>query len=136
MDNMTHGYEIWKINRYILNEAYGYSSKCHTHWEKCMNSFLTTNHCNIQTMIFCHMTQWIGTCNWGEIVPKVGRILCILIGENFLPPLTNGCFSTPYDLHMFKFTIPSPCTLQWVKPSYWRHSQNACRVESMNIISF
>jgi hypothetical protein len=60
MDNMTHGYGIWKINPYILNEAQGYSSKCHTHWEKCMNSFLTINYCNIQTTIFCHMTQWIG----------------------------------------------------------------------------
>jgi hypothetical protein len=72
----------------------------------------------------------------GEIAPKVGGILHILIGENFLPPLTNGCFLTPCDLRMFRFTITSPCTLQWVKPTYWRHSQNACRVESMNIVSF
>jgi hypothetical protein len=83
-----------------------------------MNSFLTTNHCNIQTVIFCHMIQWIGTCNWGEIVPKVGEILRILISEKFLPPLMNGCFLTPCDLGMFRFTITSPCTLQWVEPTY------------------
>jgi hypothetical protein len=71
----------------------------------------------------------------GEIAPKVGGILHILTGENFLPPLTNQCFCTPCDLCMFRFTITSPCTWQWVKPTYWRHSQNACRVESMNIVS-